>query len=91
MLIHDYERADFTCKRATEAGAIQVLRERLRKMSDGDLLLFGMTAKYLSSRSTDSGQTSRDEVSVELVEAQAEWKDAVSEVAVEYFTLTATR
>jgi hypothetical protein len=74
MLIHDCERTDFTCKRSTEAGAIQVLRERLCKMSNSDLLLFGVTAKYVSSRSTDSGQTSRDAVPVELVEARAEWK-----------------
>jgi hypothetical protein len=74
MLIHGYERTDFARNRSTEAGAIQVLRERLREMSDGDLLLFGVTTKYLSSSSSYPEQTSSNAVSVELTEARAEWK-----------------
>jgi hypothetical protein len=74
MLARSYEPTDFARVRSTEVVEIHVLRERLRKMSDCDLLLFGVTTEYLSSRSTDSGQTSNDAVSVELAEAQAEWK-----------------
>jgi hypothetical protein len=74
MLAHSYERTDLVRNRPTELVEIHVLRERLRKMPDSDLLLFGVTTKYLGSRSTDSEQTPDGAVPVELTEARTEWK-----------------
>jgi hypothetical protein len=49
------------------------LRERLRKMSDQELLRFGTAAKFMCSSQTNFGKPSR-EAFVTLDEARAEWK-----------------
>jgi|SRR2546430_7222098 len=49
------------------------LRERLSKMSDGELLRCGMRAKLGHERRLKQGEVSTDLLTTELSEARAEW------------------
>jgi hypothetical protein len=49
------------------------LRQRLRKMSNPELLLFGVTTKYQCSRETEPGPAPPEDVLVQLAEARKEW------------------
>jgi hypothetical protein len=49
------------------------IRQRLCKMSDAELLRFGMVAKYMCSQEANPEQTSREDFVLQLNEAQREW------------------
>ena len=53
---------------------IEVVRLRLRKMSDAELLRFGQAAKYMCSPRANMGKPPREEFVVQLEEARKEWK-----------------
>lgn len=49
------------------------LRQRIRKMSNPELLLFGVATKYQCSRELESGHAPPEDVLVQLAEACKEW------------------
>jgi len=49
------------------------IRERMAKMSDGELLRCGMTAKLGYEQGLKRGEVSADLLTTELSEARAEW------------------
>jgi hypothetical protein len=53
---------------------IERLRQRLRAMSDPELLLFGVTTKYQCSWETEPDHPPPENVIVQLSEARREWK-----------------
>jgi hypothetical protein len=55
-----------------QSGAERI-RQRLCKMSDAELLRFGMVAKYMCSQEANPEHTSREEFVLQLNEAQREW------------------
>jgi hypothetical protein len=52
---------------------IEVVRQRVSKMSDCELLRFGMMAKCKHAQLAKQGQGRVDVLSIELGEARAEW------------------
>jgi hypothetical protein len=50
------------------------LRQRLRRMSDDELLQFGKAAKYMCSPEANMGKPPRDVFVVQLKEARLEWR-----------------
>lgn len=52
---------------------IDTIRERLAKMSDGELLRYGMTAKLGYQKGLKQGEVSADLLITELNEAREEW------------------
>ena len=52
---------------------IEAVHQRLSKMSDGELLRFGMMAKFKHAQLPKQGQGPVDVLSIELDEARAEW------------------
>ena len=50
------------------------LRERLRKMSDAELRMFGQAAQRMVSPKANPGQSLPDALVIQLDEAQIEWK-----------------
>lgn len=52
---------------------IKRLRQRLRTMSNPELLLFGVATKYQCSRETEPGHAPPEDVLVQLAEARKEW------------------
>jgi hypothetical protein len=53
---------------------IDQVRERLRKMTNAQLLEFGKAARYMCSREANIGKPPREEFVIQLEEARAEWK-----------------
>lgn len=53
---------------------LEVLRTRLQKMSDADLLRFGKAARNLCSPEANLGKSPRKAFVIQLREARAEWK-----------------
>ncbi len=49
------------------------IRERMARMSDGELLRYGMTAKLGYEQGLKRGEVSADLLTTELSEARAEW------------------
>jgi hypothetical protein len=59
---------------AIDESDIEGLRQRLRRMSNPELLLFGVTTKCLCSLETSPDQSPPGGVLVQLREAREEWK-----------------
>jgi hypothetical protein len=53
---------------------VEEVRQRLRQMSDADLISFGKAAKYMCSAQANSGEPPRDNYVLQLNEARAEWR-----------------
>jgi hypothetical protein len=53
---------------------LEVLRERLRRMSDRELLRFGKSARYMCSPEANLGKAPRQAFVVQLREAVEEWR-----------------
>jgi hypothetical protein len=53
---------------------VEVLRTRLRKMSDEQLRKFGEAAKYMASPTANMGKPPLPTFAVQLEEARAEWR-----------------
>ena len=53
---------------------VKQLRERLRKMTDTELLRFGKAAKYMCSPEASLGNPPSQTYILQLEEARAEWK-----------------
>jgi hypothetical protein len=53
---------------------VAALQERLRKMSDNELLSFGKAAQYMCSPSANLGQPPRECFVIQLNQARAEWR-----------------
>jgi hypothetical protein len=53
---------------------VEALRERLRKMSDAELLCSGKAARFMCSPGADFGKLPRECFAIQLREARAEWK-----------------
>ena len=53
---------------------IEKLRERLRKMTDAQLLEFGRAARQLCSPEANFGKPPREVFVIQLEEARAEWR-----------------
>jgi hypothetical protein len=51
---------------------LEVLRERLRRMSDRDLLCFGKSARYMCSQEANLGKAPRQAFVIQLREAVEE-------------------
>jgi len=70
--------------RFTSSDALNVpgLRERLRKMTDTELLRFAEAAKYMCSPEASFGHPPRHTYVVQLQEARAEWKRRKPEMPV---------
>ncbi len=62
------------CGIRTTAFAVEALRFRLRKMNDPELLRFGQDAKFICSPIANMGQPPREEFTIQLREARAEWR-----------------
>jgi hypothetical protein len=60
-----------------QSGAKRI-RQRLCKMSDAELLRFGMVAKYMCSQEANPEHTSREDFVLQLNEAQREWNKRFS-------------
>lgn len=52
----------------------EAVRDRLRRMSDQELLKFGAAARYMCSRRANMGKPPRPNFLLQLEEARAEWK-----------------
>ena len=50
------------------------LRERLRKMSNEQLLRFGRAAQFMCSPGANGGKPPREPFVIQLEEAKAEWR-----------------
>jgi hypothetical protein len=59
---------------AIDESDIEGLRQRLRRMSNPELLLFGVTTKCLCSLETSPDQSPPGGVLVQFMEAREEWK-----------------
>jgi hypothetical protein len=70
--------------RFTSSDALNVpeLRERLRKMTDTELLRFAEAAKYMCSPEASFGHPPRHTYVVQLQEARTEWKRRKPEMPV---------
>jgi hypothetical protein len=70
--------------RLTSSDALNVpeLRQRLRNMTDTELLRFGQAAKYMCSPEASFGHAPRRTYVVQLQEARAEWKRRKPEMPV---------
>jgi hypothetical protein len=53
---------------------VKALRERLRKMTEAELLRFGKGNRYMCSRYANLGKPPLDAYVIQLREARAEWK-----------------
>jgi hypothetical protein len=53
---------------------VEVLRTRLRKMSDEQLRKFGEAAKYIVSATANMGKSPLPTFVLQLEEARAEWR-----------------
>lgn len=53
---------------------LDALRERLRKMSDVELLEFGKAARYMCSPAANLDKPPREAFVIQLEEARAEWR-----------------
>jgi hypothetical protein len=58
----------------TDESEIERLRQRLRKMSDPELLRFGVVSKYMCSPEANLDRRSRESFVTQLNEAREEWK-----------------
>ena len=58
----------------THEPKVEELVQRLRKMSDPELLRFGMVSKYMCSLGTNPDPLSRESLVIQLDEARKEWK-----------------
>jgi len=50
------------------------LRDRLRKMTNAQLLEFGKAARYMCTPEANIGKPPREEFVIQLAEARAEWR-----------------
>jgi hypothetical protein len=57
-----------------EESDIEKLRQGLRKMSDPELLRFGMVSKYMCSPEMNLDHRARESFGMHLKEAREEWK-----------------
>ena len=53
---------------------LEALRERLRRMSDRELLRFGKSARYMCSPEANLGKEPRQAFVIQLREAVEEWR-----------------
>ena len=53
---------------------IEALRERLRKMTDAELLRFGKDNRYMCSPYANLGKPPLEAFVIQLLEARAEWR-----------------
>jgi hypothetical protein len=53
---------------------VESLRERLRGMTDEQLLHFGKASRYMSSRYANMGKSPLQAFVIQLEEAKAEWR-----------------
>lgn len=58
----------------TSSFNLEQVRERLRDMTDEELLRFGQAARNLCSFETNMGRPPREEFVIQLHEARAEWR-----------------
>ena len=58
----------------TDEPKLEELVQRLRKMSDPELLRFGMVSKYVCSLETNPDPHSQESLVIQLMEARKEWK-----------------
>jgi hypothetical protein len=58
----------------TDPEYVGEIRERVRKMSDEELLRYGAVCKSMCSPETNLDKPSRDAWTVQLQEARAEWR-----------------
>jgi hypothetical protein len=61
-----------------EQSGTEKIRQRLREMSDAELLRFGMVAKYMCSQEANPEDASREDFVLQLTEAQREWNKRFS-------------
>jgi len=61
-------------RNANTESDVERLRQRLRAMSDPELLLFGVTTKCQCSWETESDHPPPENILVQLSEARKEWK-----------------
>jgi hypothetical protein len=61
-------------KFVTDDAKLEGLLQRLRKMSDPELLRFGMVSKHLCSLEGNSNSHSQESLVIQLHEARKEWK-----------------
>lgn len=61
-------------KFVTDDAKLERLLQRLRKMSDPELLRFGMVSKHLCSLEGNSDPHSQESLVIQLNEARKEWK-----------------
>lgn len=52
----------------------EVVRERLRRMADQELLKFGAAARYMCGPKANMGKPPRPNFVLQLEEARVEWK-----------------
>jgi hypothetical protein len=57
----------------TQSDSLDTIRERLRKMSDQELLRCGQASKYMCSPKAKLGKLPRPEFVTQLEEARGEW------------------
>jgi hypothetical protein len=60
---------------------IEALCERLRKMSDAELLRFGKSAKYMTSRYANMGKPPQEAFVIQLHKARAESRRRFSKLS----------
>jgi hypothetical protein len=60
--------------RIAASSDVEELRERLRKMSDDQLLKFGKSANYMCRPVANLGNPPKEAFVIQLREARAEWR-----------------
>ena len=55
-------------------GSLDAIRDRIKQMSDAQLLRYGQSAKYMCSAWANRGEPARPEFLIQLEEARAEWR-----------------
>jgi hypothetical protein len=53
---------------------VEAIRTRIQKMTDEELLRYGVVAQYLCSPERNDSQPPRDALLMQLREARAEWR-----------------
>jgi hypothetical protein len=61
------------CELAGDQSGAKRIRQRVCKMSDAELLRFGMIAKYMCSQEANPEHPSPQDFALQLNEAQREW------------------
>jgi hypothetical protein len=53
---------------------VETIRTRIQKMTDEQLLRYGVVARYMSSPEANPGKPPREDFVIQLDEARAEWR-----------------